>query len=391
MRSIAVVSVSRSDYGIYKPILKKISQHSNLTFRLWVGGMHLCPEFGMTVQEIEADRFSIEERIPMNLSNDAPEGAAKTLGLGVLGFAQALARHRPDILLVLGDRLEMMAAVLAAVPFVVPIAHLHGGESTEGAIDEVVRHSISKMSHLHFVATDIFRRRLIQMGEEPWRVIVSGAPSLDKIKSTRFAPLDQLEKKLGIILKPAPLLVTFHPETLQAGKALFHAKSLLRALEKIRRPIVITGPNADVEGRCLANLFRSWARQSAKSRRFVDNLGSTLFFSMMHHGAAMVGNSSSGIIEAGSFCIPVVNIGDRQAGRPRGAHVIDVPPKSDLILSAIRQAESLDFRKSIRHQHNLYGDGRAAERIVSVLAEIPLGDRLLRKRFFSAEDIRERT
>ncbi len=381
MRTIGVVTVGRSDYGIYRPVLERIRDDSELELRLYVSGMHLSPEFGLTVAEIEADGFPIAGRIEMLEPSDDPEGIARSMGRGTSGFAAAFARSRPDVLLVLGDRFEMHAGAVAAVPFLIPIAHVHGGESTEGAIDEQLRHSLTKLAHLHFASTEEYARRIVQMGEEPWRVVVSGAPALDSVAS--FDPLDreELVARHGIRLNGPPLLVTYHPVTLEYEQAGEQVRELLAALDESGRDLVFTCPNADTGTRAVQGPVEEYAARNPRRATLVANLGSRAYFTLMQEAAAMVGNSSSGIVEAASFKLPVVNVGTRQQGRLRAANVIDVGYGSEEILGGIRRALSAGFRESLAGLENPYGDGRAAERIVARLKEVELGDRLLRKRF----------
>lgn len=381
MRTVGVVTVARSDYGIYLPVLQRIQEDPDLRLHLIVAGMHLSPEFGLTVRAIEEDGFEVGERIEMLLSSDTPEGVAKSMGLGTIGFAQAYARYRPDILLVLGDRFEMVAAVVAALPFKIPVAHIHGGESTEGSIDEAIRHSITKMSHLHFVATETYARRVIQMGEEPWRVIVSGAPSLDNLRRIRLLSREELQEKYGLDLKAPFLLVTYHPVTLEYEQTEMQVRELLAAMEEIDSPVIFTYPNADTYSRVIIGMIQEFAARRP-SAQLVINLGTQGYLSMMQYAAAMVGNSSSGIIEAASFKLPVVNIGNRQLGRVRGKNVIDVGYTRTEILAGIEKALSNEFRTTLSDMVNPYGDGHAAERIVDRLKHVKLNDELLRKRFY---------
>lgn len=381
MRTIGVVTVSRSDYGIYLPVLQRIQEEPDLSLRLFVAGTHLSPEFGLTVQAIEQDGFEIIERVEMLLSSDTPEGIAKSMGLGTIGFAQVYARSRPDILLVLGDRFEMHAAVVAALPFKIPVAHIHGGESTEGAIDEAIRHSITKMSHLHFVATEAYAQRVIHMGEEPWRIVVSGAPSLDNLNRIHLLSREEIEKQYVLDLKPPLLLVTYHPVTLEYEQTETHIRELLAALEEVDATIVFTYPNADTRSHLIIQMIREFTTRCPQAQIAV-NLGTCGYFSMMKLASTMVGNSSSGIIEAASFKLPVVNIGNRQQGRVHGRNVIDVGCTHGEILAGIEKAVSLEFHASLVDLVNTYGDGHAAERIVDRLKHVKLNDELLRKRFY---------
>lgn len=381
MRTIGVVTVGRSDYGLYRPVLSRIKEDPDLALHLIAAGMHLCPEFGYTARAIEEDGFEIADRVEMLLSSDTPAGVAKSIGLGTIGFAEAYSRFRPDILLVLGDRFEMLAAVAAALPFKLPVAHIHGGESTEGAMDEAIRHAITKMSHLHFVAAEVYAQRLRQMGEEAWRVMVSGAPGLDNLREFQPLGLRELEEQLGLNLNPAPLLVTYHPVTLEYEQTEAQMRELLAALAEADQNIVFTYPNADTHGRLIIRMIQEFAARDKGRSRVAVNLGTRAYFSLMQRAAAMVGNSSSGIIEAASFELPVVNVGARQEGRLRGQNVIDVGNSRGEIAAGIRKAVSPEFRAGLAGLRNPYGDGRAAERIVVRLSQVDLGQELIQKRF----------
>lgn len=379
-RRIGVITVARSDYGIYLPILRKIQQDPDLELILIAGGMHLSPEFGLTVNMLEADGFRPAARVEMLLSSDSPEGLAKSVGVGVIGFSQAFAQLKPDLLLLLGDRFEMMAAAVAALPFNMPMAHLHGGESTEGSIDEAIRHSITKMSHVHFASTEAHAARIRQMGEEPWRVTVSGAPSLDNLHDVALLGADTLERQHGFDLSHPPLLVTYHPVTLDYANTEYQMTELLAALTACALPLIFTFPNADTSGRKIIEMIQFFVK-GTPSARVSANLGTNVYFSLMARASAMVGNSSSGIVEAASFKLPVVNIGDRQRGRFHAGNVIDCGYSRAQILAAIRRAVSQEFRATLRDLANPYGDGHAAERIVAVLKGISLDNSLLLKRF----------
>jgi len=381
MRTIGVATTSRADYGIYRPLLRAIVDDPALELYLLVSGMHLSPEFGLTVEAIEADGFAIGDRIEMLLSSDTPEAIAKSTGLGMIGFAQSFARRRPDLLVVLGDRFEMFAAAAAAMPFVMPIAHLFGGESTEGLIDEPIRHSITKMSHLHFTATEAYAHRVRQMGEEPWRVTVSGALSLDNLNQIEMLTPDQLEERYGFDLSDPPLLVTFHPVTLEYEQTDRHIEALLSALNDSGKPVIFTHPNADTAGRRIIEGINRYVGEHQNAWA-VDNLGTQGYFSLMANAAAMVGNSSSGIIEAASFKLPVVNIGNRQRGRVHDRNVVDVETTREAILAGIEKASSDGFRTGLDDLVNPYGDGRAAEKIVTRLKSVELNQELILKRFY---------
>lgn len=380
MRTIGVVTVARSDYGIYLPLLRRIQADSQLRLYLIVAGMHLMPEFGLTVQEIERDGFEIGEKIELPLKLDTPEGIAKSIGAGVSRYAECYTRKRPDILMVLGDRFEMHAAALAALPFKIPVAHIHGGELTQGAIDDSLRHSITKMAHLHFVAAEEYATRVKQMGEESWRVTNSGAPALDKILTMKLPYQRELEKQFGLDLKVPPLLVTYHPVTLQYEQTEWQINELLRALEFFDLPIVFTAPNADTNNHIILKMIREFVKTHSKST-FVPDFGPTGYFSMMASSRAMVGNSSSGLLEAPSFGLPVVNVGIRQQGRVRAKNVIDVGYTAQEIKIGIEKAISAEFKSSLKGMKNPYGNGKASEKIVTVLKEVSLNEKLTIKLF----------
>jgi UDP-hydrolysing UDP-N-acetyl-D-glucosamine 2-epimerase len=348
--------------------------------RLFVTGMHLVREFGLTIRDIEADGFPIAARVEGLLASDTPEGIAKAMGLVTLGFAQVYARTRPDILLVLGDRFEMHAAAVAAVPFAIPLGHIAGGESSEGVIDEALRHAITKMSHLHFVANVRYARRLIQMGEEPWRITVSGSPALDNLRELERLSKEDLETRFGLDLSEPPLLVTYHPATLEYECTAWQVTQLLQALESVGRPVIFSAPNADTGGRTVRAFMEAYVATHSKTR-LVVNLGTQAYFSLLPHCACLVGNSSSGIIEAASFRLPVVNVGERQRGRLHGKNVIDCGATTEYILRAVREALEPKFRARLRDLENPYGDGHAAERIVDRVVSVSLTRELLAKHF----------
>jgi UDP-hydrolysing UDP-N-acetyl-D-glucosamine 2-epimerase len=382
-RTIAVVTVSRSDYGHLVPLLGAIRGCSDLALRLLVGGMHLEPMFGDTVRAIEDDGWPIAERIDMLEQEDDPAGVARSIGRGVGGFAGAYARQHPDIVVVLGDRFEILAAALAALPFALPVAHIHGGEVTEGAIDNQMRHAITKLSHLHFASAAPHAQRIVGMGEEPWRVHDVGAPGLDRF--TGFVPLSrsELATSLRISSEDRWLIVTYHPVTLEYAEAVSQVDEVLAAVEKIDATPVISAPNADTAGSTILRRLEEFVKRTPRAR-LVPSLGEVRYLSLLHHADVMVGNSSSGLIEAPSFGLPAVNIGSRQDGRLRGDNVLDVPPDCDAIVRAIEAALAPGFREALRGRRNPYGDGRAAARIVRVLREVPLGDRLVRKKAVNA-------
>jgi len=359
--------------------MRRMLKDPELRLVLFVTGMHLSPDFGLTVDAIKADGFEISEQIEMLLSSDSPEGIAKSMGLGAIGFSQAYSRTSVDLLLVLGDRFEMLAAVVAALPFNIPIAHIHGGEITEGAIDDCIRHAITKMSHLHFVATDEYRQRVIQMGEQPSRVIVSGAPTLDNLSALNLMNREEIERVYGLSRSSPFLLVTYHPVTLDHSSTQSQITEVISALEATSLDVFFTYPNADTSSRTIVREIQE-ATQRSHRMKVANSIGTRAYFSLMSHAAAMVGNSSSGIIEAASFRLPVVNIGSRQKGRTRPTNVIDVECNREGIEKGIRRALSGEYRQSLETLINPFGDGRASERIVATLKSVDLNT-LIHKQF----------
>ena len=379
-RTIGVVTVARSDYGHLVPLLEALRDCPDVALQLHVAGGHLSPRFGETVRAIEADGWPIAARVETVGASDAAVEVAAGLGAGVAGFARALERTRPDLLVLLGDRGEMLAAAVAALPLVIPVAHLHGGEITEGAIDEQARHAITKLAHLHFPAAEAYARRIRQMGEEPWRVHCLGAPGLDRFARPAALSREDLARRIGLPLRRPTLLVTFHPATLAPGEAGQHTAELAAALETVDGDVVITYPGADAAYDAVIRRFEALAA-SRPGTRVVPALGEDGYGAMLREADVMVGNSSSGLIEAPTFALPAVNVGIRQRGRVRGANVIDVEAAREEIVAGIRRALDPAFRAGLRGLANPYGDGHAAPRIARVLREVELGPRLLRKRF----------
>jgi len=380
-KRIGVVTVSRSDYGHLRPVLEALRRAPDLELLLLVAGMHLASEFGLTVRDIEADGFPISARVEMLGGGDTPEAVAAATGRGVAGFGEAFARLRPDVVVALGDRFEMLAAAVAALPFALPVAHIHGGEVSEGAMDNQIRHAITKLAHLHFASAEPHARRIAAMGEEPWRIHTVGAPGLDRLATTEPLPRAALARELGLPEAGPWLLVTFHPVTLEYRDTAAHIDELLAALEKTDGFIVITYPNADTAGRLIIERIEEFAGRHPRRCRLAKSLGERLYLSLLRHADLMIGNSSSGLIEAPSFGLPVVNVGSRQRGRLRGANVIDVEPSREDILRGIEGAQALPFRVRARAAANPYGDGHAAPRIVEILRSVPIDVRLVQKRF----------
>lgn len=386
MRKISVVTGSRAEYGLLYWIMKGIQKDPELELQVIVTGMHLSPEFGLTVREIEKDGFRITEKVEMLLSSDTEMAIATSMGLGMIGFAKAYERLKPDLLVVLGDRFEILSAVAAAVPFRIPIAHIHGGESTEGAMDESFRHAITKMSHIHFPATQHYADRIIQMGESPERVYCFGAPGLDNVFKLPLFDKERLYQTLEIPEDKKIGIVTCHPVTLEKDTAEFQMSVILEALRDFSSIYwVFTHPNADTGGRVVIRMINDFIRESPDKGKIFTSLGQQNYLSLLKHAAVMVGNSSSGLTEAPSFELPVVNIGDRQKGRVRAKNVIDLPVwERNKIVSVIKKAISRNFRGSLKGLKNPYGDGNASARIIEVLKKVPL-EGIVKKEFHKLE------
>lgn len=379
-RRICVVTGTRAEYGLLRWVMEAIREAKGLELQLIVTGMHLSPEFGLTYREIEKDGFRIDRKVEMLLSSDTPPGIAKSIGLGLIGFGDALENLRPDVMLVLGDRFEILAAVAAAMVARVPVAHLHGGESTEGSIDESIRHSITKMSHLHFVAADEYRRRVIQLGEQPDRVFLVGGLGVDGILKLPLLKRDELQAALGFGLGARNLLITFHPVTLERATASEHMSELLAALSELRdTKLIFTLPNADTDGRVLIEMINAYVAANPNARAYAS-LGQLRYLSCIRQVDGVVGNSSSGLTEVPSFGKGTVNIGDRQRGRLKAASVIDCPPTRLAISAALAQLYSPEFQTTLSAVRNPYGDGGASERVVKTLAVVQL-EGILKKRF----------
>jgi UDP-hydrolysing UDP-N-acetyl-D-glucosamine 2-epimerase len=379
MRTLGVVTVGRTDWSLWRPILDELRKYSDVQVRLYVTSMHLSPEFGYTVRDIEADGFVVDEKVELLMSSDSPGGVAMAMGLGNLGFAQVFTRSRPDMLLVLGDRFETLSAVTAAMPFTIPVVHLYGGEATEANTDEMTRHAITKLSHLHFTSTRQYADRICRgLGEEPWRVLHVGATSIDEIKRTETLSRESLASRNGLDPAAPFLLSTFHPVTLDVEHTDEHVGALLDALDRFGMQVMFTYPNADVSGRRILELLKRY-QETHPGTALVPSLGRVGYYSALTHAAAMVGNSSSGIVEAASYRLPVVNIGDRQKGRVRGLNVIDVGSGTDEILRGLRMSQAQEFRQSLEDLQNPYGDGEASAKIVRAIRAVRLDKRLLTK------------
>src|SRR5260221_11476775 len=382
-RKIAVVTTSRADYShLYWP-LRALSEHALVDLQLIVLGAHLSPEFGATLREIEKDGFPIAARIECLLSSDSDIGMAKTIGVATLSLADHLGALRPDLLLLIADRYEMLAPASVALALRIPIAHIEGGEISEGAIDDAVRNALTKMAHIHFTSTFAARDRVISMGEQPWRVHRAGAPSLDHLKKSKLLARDQLAQTLSLNLESPSAVVAYHPVTL-AIDTLEEANALFSALEQLPEQLLFCYPNADAGSRALIERTKSFLSARGTGRIFI-NLDAVTYWSLLRQATFFLGNSSSGIMETPSFALPTINIGIRQQGRERASNILDAHANTEAILAAAAKARSEAFRQSLGGMSNPYGDGAAAEKICDVLTNVSLGTSLLIKRAVSQQ------
>lgn len=381
-RKICVVTGTRAEYGLLSRLMNEIRADNDLCLQVIATGMHLSPEFGSTYRVIEEDGFSIDAKVEMLLSSDTTTGVSKSMGVGMIGLADAFERLKPDMLVLLGDRFEILAAASAAMAARIPIAHLHGGESTEGAIDEAIRHAVTKMAHLHFVAAEPYRKRVIQLGEDPERVFNFGATAIDNIRSLKLMDRRRLEASLGFSLGKRCFLVTYHPVTIENRGPRPAMKELFKALDSFPDArIIITRPNADAGGREIIRLIDEYATKRGAGVLVSASLGQLRYLSAMKHADAVIGNSSSGIIEGPALKKPAVNIGTRQKGRIRAGSVIDCDDKAGEIRAAITKAISPGFQRSLATVKSPYGDGGAAVAIKERLKKADLTD-ILSKKFF---------
>jgi GDP/UDP-N,N'-diacetylbacillosamine 2-epimerase (hydrolysing) len=379
-RKICVVTGSRAEYGLLRFVMQGIREERLLELQVVATGTHLSPEFGLTYREIVDDGYDIARRVEMLLSSDTPTGLAKSMGLGLIGFADALAELKPDLLVLLGDRFEVFPAAAAALVARVPVAHISGGETTKGAFDESIRHSITKMSHLHFVAAPRYRDRVLQLGENPENVFLVGGLGADCVRMTQVLDRAELEERLDFEFAPRNLLVTFHPVTLDEESSKGQMIELLAALSSLDDVgLIITLPNADTDGRVLVGVIEEFVRGRSNARAYTS-LGQERYLSCLHHVDGVVGNSSSGLTEVPSLHKGTVNIGDRQEGRLKASSVIDCVPERQSIVKALRMLFSEGFQESLSTVRNPYGEGGASARIVQVLRDHPL-EAILKKTF----------
>jgi len=377
-RTVLAVSGSRADYGLLLWPMRALAAAPDFTLRVAVTGQHLDPAFGSTLDAFAADGLPVDERVPIPLDDDSEAGIARAVARGIEGFAAILAARRPDLVMVLGDRFEILAAAQAAFLARLPIAHWCGGDVTAGAQDEAFRHAISKMAHLHLATSDDAARRLARMGEDPSRIVVAGSPGLDTIRLRALPDRAAVERALGIALRRRNLVVAFHPVTLEPGRSLAHQAEMLAALDSLGSEIgiVATAPNADAEGRALRAALEDWVAMRPHAA-FAVSLGSPAFLALVRLADAIVGNSSAGLYEAPALGTPTVNVGSRQEGRLRAASVIDCPPRRAAIRAAIDRALELDMTGIV----SPYGDGHASERMLAALRAVPDFASLLMKRF----------
>lgn len=381
-RRICVITGTRAEYGLLKRLIKAIDGSKEFHLQLIATGMHLSKQFGYTYKEIESDGFKIDKKIDIKLDSDTPAGISKSTSLGLIGFSKSLEELQPDLVLILGDRFEILAASVASMFLRIPIAHLHGGELTEGATDEAIRHSITKLSHLHFVASEEYKNRVIQLGEDPKNVFLVGGLGVDAIKSAKLLNRTELEDSLNLKFRKKNILVTFHPVTLEDSTSGYQMKELLKALSQLNdTTIIFTMPNADIDGKILFSLIEDFTKKYSNAYAFTS-LGQLKYFSSIAQVDCVIGNSSSGLLEVPTFRKASINIGDRQRGRLKAASVIDCDPNLESISRALKQIYNPKFLKKLQSTKNPYGDGLAVEKIISVLKNISFKG-LLKKKFYN--------
>lgn len=383
-RKICIITGTRAEFGLMRWLMQEVRSEPNLELQVIATGMHLSPEFGLTYQEVEQAGFAIDAKVEMLLSADTATAVTKSMGLGLIGFADAYSRLSPDLIVVLGDRFETFAAASAALIAGIPIAHLHGGETTEGAFDEAIRHSITKMSHLHFVAAEDYRRRVIQLGESPERVFLVGGLGIDAIKRITLMDRVSLESNLDFKFGSRNLLITFHPVTLEGQSSAQQMAELLSALDELTDTnLIFTMPNADTGGRELAGLLVDFVATHANARLY-NSLGQLRYLSCMKYVDGVVGNSSSGLAEAPSLGVGTINIGNRQKGRLSASSVIHCSPTIESIREALKRLYEPSYRSKLSETINPYGGGGASKRIVEVLSTHTF-DGLIKKSFYDLD------
>jgi GDP/UDP-N,N'-diacetylbacillosamine 2-epimerase (hydrolysing) len=384
LKKIAVVTGTRAEFGLLSPLMDEIQNDKEMQLQLIVTAMHLSPEFGYTVDEIEKKGYKIDKKVECLLSSDSAVGITKSVGLAMIGFADALNELSPDLVIILGDRTEMLAAATAAMVGNVPIAHIHGGETTEGAYDESIRHAITKMSYLHFASTETYRKRIIQLGEHPDRVFNVGAIGLDSLKNMVFLNKDEFEKSINFKLGKNNILITFHPVTLENKSAQGQFKAILDVLGSLEDThFIFTHANSDKNGRVINQMIEQFVNENKDSAVAFKSMGQLRYLSALRHIDIVLGNSSSGIIEVPYFNIPTINIGDRQKGRILSESVIQAEPTVDAITLAHEKAVNISFRTKIKSQEQLYGSGNTVEKIMGILRNQNVSN--LKKSFYDIQ------
>ncbi len=384
MKKIAVFTGTRAEYGLLFPLLKKIKRSAEFKLQLIVSAMHLSPEFGLTYKQIEQDGFTIEEEVEILLSSDTDVGVCKTMGMAMISLADSLKRLKPNLFVVLGDRYETFAATITAYTMKIPIAHIHGGETTEGAFDEAYRHSITKMSYYHFTSTETYKNRVIQLGESPDRIFNVGAIGLDNVNELDLLNKEELGKELGLDLQEKKnIIVTFHPTTLETKTSEEQTRQILKALEKTQDiNVIFTKSNSDSQGRIINTLLEEFTEKNKDKSKLFNSLGQLRYLSCLKHFDCVLGNSSSGIIEAPYFHTPTINIGDRQKGRVKSSSVIDCEAKSTEVIKVLKKVLAREFKSSIVDIESVYGKGHASEKILDILRE-KMGENInLKKKFY---------
>ncbi|MBO6960196.1 MAG: UDP-N-acetylglucosamine 2-epimerase (hydrolyzing) [Prochlorococcus marinus CUG1438] len=383
-KKICVVTGTRAEYGLLRWIIRGIHESKDLDLILIVTGSHLSPEFGLTVNEIKSDGYLISDKVEMLLSSDTPTAISKSIGLGLIGFADKFECHKPDLLVLLGDRYEIYSAAIAAMISRTPIAHIHGGESTEGVIDEAIRHSITKMSHFHFVAAKDYKRRVLQLGENPQFVFEVGGLGIDSINKMKLLSKEKLEQNLGVKFWDKNLLVTFHPVTLEQNTSEAQIEQILKAIEKFKDiNFIFTMPNADTNGRIIIKSIKEFCKSNRNSIYF-KSLGQLRYLSCLKIVDGVIGNSSSGLIEVPSFFKGTINIGDRQKGRLKASSIIDCKPDEKDLIKSIIKLYSKEFQYSLKKTINPYGNGSASNKILEIIEEFDLDkdlNSILKKKF----------
>ena len=381
MRKICIITGTRAEYGLFYWLMKEIDNNNNLELQVIATGMHLSAEFGNTYQQIEKDGFTINKKVDMLLSSDTEVAISKSMGLGIIGFSDAFDDLKPDLLVVLGDRFEIFSAVSAAMIAKIPVAHIQGGESTEGAFDESIRHSITKMSHLHFAATDEYRNRIIQLGEHPSKVFNVGGLGIDNINKLKLLSKKDFENSTGFKFVEKNILVTFHPVTLEKFTSKIQFQALLSSIDKLENiRIIFTKTNSDTDGRIINNMIDAYVSKHNNAIAFTS-MGQLHYLSALQFVDAVVGNSSSGLLEAPSFKIGTINIGDRQKGRIKAESVINCFPDEESIDSALKQIYLKSFQSVLNCVENPYGHGGASKNIFNIIKNINL-DGILKKHFY---------